>query len=116
MSKNWIMLTGLLLLGFVGPTQAHPWDAPDIVYVDGLPCNSACQIYLAWSRRKVSFAAQHSAPVESAPSESPPLKLVPETPALRSRAARFATQQRCIATAQSSLHAVLQNGLHLCLP
>ena len=78
MSKNWIMLTGLLLLGFVGPSQAHPWDAPDIVYVDGLPCNSACQIYLAWSRRKASFAAQHSAPVESAPSESPPLKLVPE--------------------------------------
>ena len=78
MSKNWIMLTGLLLLGFVGPSQAHPWDAPDIVYVDGLPCNSACQVYLAWSRRKVSFAAQHSAPVESAPAESPPLKLVPE--------------------------------------
>jgi hypothetical protein len=84
MSKNWIMLTGLLLLGFVGPSQAHPWDAPDIVYVDGLPCNSACQVYLAWSRRKVSFATQHSAPVESAPAESPPLKLVPETPTPRS--------------------------------
>jgi hypothetical protein len=84
MSKNWIMLTGLLLLGSVVPSQAHPLDAPDIVYVDGLPCNNACQIYLAWSRRKTSFAAQHSAPVESATVESPPLKLVPETPALRS--------------------------------
>lgn len=83
MSKNWIMLTGLLLLGLVGPSQAHPLDAPDIVYIDGLPCNSACQTYMAWSRRKTSVTAQHSAPVESAGAEAPPLKIVPETSAPR---------------------------------
>ncbi len=83
MSKYWIMLTGQLLLGFVGTSQAHPLDASDIVYIDGLPCNSACQTYMAWSRRKTSFAAQHSAPVESAAAESPPLKIVPEAPAAR---------------------------------
>jgi hypothetical protein len=25
-------------------------DSPDIVYIDGLPCNSACQSYMDWSR------------------------------------------------------------------
>src|SRR5262249_11517495 len=82
MSKKWIMLTGLLLPCFVGTLQAHPLDSPDIVYIDGQPCNSACQSYMAWSHRK--FSVQHSAPVEAAPAESPPIVLVPEKPALRS--------------------------------
>ncbi len=88
MSKNWIMLTGLLFLGSVGTSQAHPLDTPDVVYIDGLPCNSACQSYMAWTRRKAPPAAQHSAPVESAavespPAEGPPLKLTPDKPARR---------------------------------
>lgn len=78
MSKNWIMLAGLLVLGPVG-TQAHPLDAPDIVYIDGQPCNSACQNYLAWSWRKT----RHYAPVESTSLESSPLKIVPDRPAAR---------------------------------
>jgi len=82
MSKKWIMLTGLLLPCFVGTLQAHPLDSPDIVYIDGQPCNSACQSYMAWSHRK--FSVQHSAPVEATPAESPPIVLVPEKPALRS--------------------------------
>ena len=36
MSKNWMMLTGLLLLGPVGTSQAQPLDSPDPVYIDGL--------------------------------------------------------------------------------
>jgi hypothetical protein len=80
MSKNWIMLTGLLLLGSVGTLQAHPLDAPDIVYIDGQPCNSACQSYLAWSWRRTS---RHVAPVESPPAESPPAKATAEKPAHR---------------------------------
>jgi hypothetical protein len=61
MSKNWMMLTCILLLGFAGTSQAHPLDSPDIVYIDGLPCNSACQSYMAWSRQTLSKSAQ-SAP------------------------------------------------------
>jgi hypothetical protein len=82
MSKKWIMLTGLLFPCFVGTSHAHPLDSPDIVYIDGQPCNSACQSYMAWSQRK--FSVRHSAPVEAAPAESPPIELVPEKPALRS--------------------------------
>src|SRR5262249_8236043 len=81
MSKNLIMLTGLLVLGSVGISQAHPLDSPDIVYIDGLPCNSACQSYMAWSRR-TSSVSRHAAPVES-PVESRPAKAAREKPALR---------------------------------
>jgi hypothetical protein len=69
MSKNWIILTSLLFLGSVGTSQAHPLDSPDIVYIDGLPCNSACQSYMAWSQRKTSSMAQRSAPMKPAPAK-----------------------------------------------
>ena len=83
MSKNWIMLAGLLFLGSVGTSQGHPLDSADIVYVDGLPCNRACQSYLAWTRQRNLPVAERSAPVEAAPVESAPLDLAPEKPALR---------------------------------
>lgn len=60
MSKNSIMLAGLLLLGSAATSQAHPLDTPDIVYIDGLPCNSACQSYMAWSRRRTPFTSEHA--------------------------------------------------------
>ena len=66
MSKNWRMLAGLLFLGSVGTLQAHPLDLPDIVYIDGLPCNSACQSYMAWSRQKKSSTAGQPAPEKPA--------------------------------------------------
>ena len=66
MSKNWRMLAGLLFLGSVGALQAHPLDSPDIVYIDGLPCNSACQSYMAWSRQKRSSTAEPPAPEKPA--------------------------------------------------
>jgi hypothetical protein len=84
MSKNWIMLAGLLFLGSVGTSQGHPLDSPDIVYVDGQPCNRACQSYLAWSRRLNLPVAQRSVAVEPAPVESAPLDLAPEKNVLRS--------------------------------
>src|SRR5262245_28084854 len=84
MSKNWMMLTGLLFLGSIGASQAHPLDTPDTVYIDGLPCNSACQSYMAWSRRKTPSAAEQPAPVESTPAESPAVHYAPEKPVLRS--------------------------------
>jgi hypothetical protein len=80
MSKNWILRTGLLFLGSLGSSQAHPLDLPDIVYIDVLPCNSACQSYMDWSWRKTSSMPEHSAPVESGALESPPVKPAPEKP------------------------------------
>jgi hypothetical protein len=58
MSKKSILLTCTLSLGSVGTSQAHPLGSPDIVYIDGLPCNSACQSYMAWSRQTLSMSGQ----------------------------------------------------------
>ena len=44
------MLTLILFLGSSGALQANPLDSPGTVYIDGLPCNRACQAYMAWSR------------------------------------------------------------------
>jgi sRNA-binding protein len=54
MSKKWILLTSVLFLGSAGMSKAHPLDSPGTVYIDGLPCNSACQSYMAWSRKTLS--------------------------------------------------------------
>jgi hypothetical protein len=56
MSKSWMILTGLLFLGPVGTSQAQPSDSPGTVYIDGLPCNSICQSYMAWSRQHTPTA------------------------------------------------------------
>jgi hypothetical protein len=58
MPKRWTLLICVLLLGCAGPSQAHPLDSPDIVYIDGMPCNSLCQSYMAWSRAASSKSAQ----------------------------------------------------------
>jgi hypothetical protein len=58
MSKKWILLMSVLSLGSAGTSQAHPLDSPDIVYIDGVPCNSACQSYMAWSRQTLSMSGQ----------------------------------------------------------
>src|SRR4249919_152702 len=63
MSKKWIFLTCVLSLGTIGSSQAHPLDSRDIVYIDGVPCNSACQSYMAWSRQVLS-ASGHQAPAQ----------------------------------------------------
>jgi hypothetical protein len=66
MSKNWMILNCILFLGCAGISQAHPLDSPDTVYIDGLPCNTACQSYMAWSRRQTSLMAAHAAPARPA--------------------------------------------------
>jgi hypothetical protein len=37
-----------------------PLDSPDTIYIDGIPCNSLCQSYMAWSRRVLNRAAHDS--------------------------------------------------------
>jgi hypothetical protein len=49
---------GILLLVFVGASQAAPMDSPDTIYIDGQPCNSFCQSYMAWSRAVSKGMAQ----------------------------------------------------------
>jgi hypothetical protein len=38
-----------------------PPDSPDIVIIDGSPCNRLCQSYMAWSRRLLNRSARDSA-------------------------------------------------------
>ncbi|KRQ89412.1 hypothetical protein [Bradyrhizobium valentinum] len=54
MSKQRILLTLILSLGSSAALQASPLDSPGVVYIDGLPCNSACQSYMAWSDQALS--------------------------------------------------------------
>jgi hypothetical protein len=54
MLKNFMIPAFLLLLGWTASSQAHPLDSPDIVYIDGVACNTACQAYMSWSRRLTS--------------------------------------------------------------
>jgi len=54
MSRKWTLLTLILSLCSSGALQANPLDSPGIVYIDGLPCNSACQSYMALSARALS--------------------------------------------------------------
>jgi hypothetical protein len=58
MTKRWVLLSCVLFLGSTGNLAATPLDSLDIVYVNGLPCNSLCQSYMAWSRQSSSTAAQ----------------------------------------------------------
>jgi hypothetical protein len=62
MLKKWMLVAGLLPFGFAGALQAHPMDSPDIVYIDGLPCNRACQSYMDWSRQMLSASRRPEAP------------------------------------------------------
>jgi hypothetical protein len=44
-------LVAVLSLALTGASLAHPQDSPGTVYIDGVPCNLACQSYMAWSRK-----------------------------------------------------------------
>jgi hypothetical protein len=54
MSRKWTSLTLILFLGSGGTLQAEPLDSPGVVYIDGKPCNRACQSYMDWSYRVLS--------------------------------------------------------------
>jgi hypothetical protein len=48
--RVWV-LVAVVSLGLTGASLAHPQDSPGTVYIDGVPCNLACQSYMAWSRK-----------------------------------------------------------------
>ena len=88
MSKKWTLPALILFLGSTAGLQANPLDSPDIVYIDGLPCNRACQSYLAWSDRALSgrHRAERETPV-AAPAEVETQRV---EPMVRPRLARHA--------------------------
>src|SRR5262245_38169354 len=71
MSKKWTLLALILSLGSMGTLRANPLDSSDIVYIDGSPCNRACQSYMAWSAQALSgrYREQHETYV-APPAES----------------------------------------------
>jgi hypothetical protein len=54
MSRKWTLPILILFLCSSGALQADPLDSPGVVYIDGLPCNRACQSYMAWSEQALS--------------------------------------------------------------
>jgi hypothetical protein len=88
MSRKWTFLTLILLFGSGGALQAQPQGSPDIVYIDGSPCNRACQSYMEWSYRALS-ARRHEAreTYVAVPAEAEADRI---EPAARPRVARHA--------------------------
>ncbi len=62
-----VVLFGAFLVGSVALANAMPLDSPDTVYIDGTPCNRACQAYMAWSRQVLSERAAQSPARVAAP-------------------------------------------------
>jgi hypothetical protein len=84
-------LSFVVLIGSAGTLHANPLDAPDIVYIDGAPCNSPCQAYMAWSRKTLAAgSAQH--PPAGATRRATEVNPARSRPAARSHIARQAAR------------------------
>jgi hypothetical protein len=89
LSRHFVLM-GVLSLGSFVSAQAHPLDSPDIVYIDGVPCNSACQSYMAWSHKTrernsvpapaITQSANHKVGRTKVTSVAAPKRLVPMPP------------------------------------
>jgi hypothetical protein len=88
MSRNWTLLTLILLLGSPGALQAEPLDSPGVVYIDGQPCNRACQSYMDWSYRALSARRHQEREITVAVPDEAEFERV--VPVVRPRAARHA--------------------------
>jgi hypothetical protein len=87
MSRNWTLPILMLFLGSSGALQANPLDSPGVVYIDGLPCNSACQSYMAASARALSARHREERETGVLPSEAETERV---EPVARPRVARHA--------------------------
>jgi len=87
MSKKWTLLTTLIAsLAAPGALHAGPLDSPDIVYIDGQPCNSACQSYMTWSARAQAARVRGNHPTRVAVSDAECERPAPVRPLRMSRA------------------------------
>lgn len=88
--KRCVVFTVMVCLGFTTASRAMPLDSPDIVYIDGSPCNRLCQSYMAWSRWLRNRSARDSADIPSqvaAPAVAKPKPAVHD-PHVKPRVAR----------------------------
>ncbi|MEH2555871.1 hypothetical protein V1286_003400 [Bradyrhizobium algeriense] len=88
MSRNWTLLILILFLGSSGTLQAEPLDSPGVVYIDGQPCNRACQSYMDWSYRALSARRHEERDTSVAGPDEVEIERV--EPAARPRSARHA--------------------------
>jgi hypothetical protein len=88
MSRNWTLPTLILFLGSTGALQAGPLDSPDVVYIDGQPCNRACQSYMDWSYRALS--ARHHEEGETSGAVPAEVEIERVEPVARPRLAKHA--------------------------
>ena len=102
MSKKRILLALILSLGSTGAIQANPLDSPGIVYIDGEPCNSACQSYMAWSAQALSgrYREQHEINV-AAPAEAEPERAAPARVARQSARVSRAAPRAAVAASKT---------------
>jgi hypothetical protein len=89
MLKLRTMLSCVLVLGSMGVSQAAPPDSPDIVYIDGLPCNRACQSYMDWYRR--ASVPRQTTSVSAQPE---PLELVQQPPRAEAQRTKTVRENR----------------------
>jgi hypothetical protein len=89
MLKLRTMATCILFLGAIESAQATPFGSNDIVYIDGLPCNRACQSYMAWFGR--ASKPRQTAPVSIQPL---PLQLIEQPPKAKAERKVKARQDR----------------------
>ncbi len=86
-----VVLFGVFLVGSAALANAMPLDSPDTVYIDGTPCNRACQAYMAWSRQVLSGRAAAQSPAGvAAPRAATPVAAKPK-PAAHDPARQAAT-------------------------
>jgi hypothetical protein len=88
MSRDWTLLILILFLGSSGTLQAEPLDSPGVVYIDGQPCNRACQSYMDWSYRALSVRRHEERDTSVAGPDEVEIERV--EPAARPRSARHA--------------------------
>ena len=86
MSRKWTLPTLILCLCSSGALQANPLDSPGVVYIDGLPCNRACQSYMAWTDQALS--ARHREERETSVAVPAEAEIERVEPAARPRVAR----------------------------
>ena len=58
MQRTLVILAAALFFDPLATSAANPQDSPDIVYIDGQPCNRACQSYMAWSQKVTPIMGQ----------------------------------------------------------
>jgi hypothetical protein len=63
--KRCVVFAVMACLSLTTTSRAMPPDSPDIVYIDGSPCNRLCQSYMTWSRKLLNRSAQDSVDVSN---------------------------------------------------